>query len=66
MLQVWKNFLKEKGITNYNISAERYFEIWKSEVSDPDEFNERIRKEQTRLETELKQHDLYRNSSDTG
>ncbi|KAI4462264.1 beta13-galactosyltransferase [Holotrichia oblita] len=41
--QVWKSFLKERGITKDYVSAEEYYKIWEDLVHDPVEFLKEMR-----------------------
>lgn len=41
--EIWKQFLREQGIQNMDISADKYFELWKSIVNDPVHFNQDIK-----------------------
>uniref|UniRef100_A0A6P7G7E1 Glycoprotein-N-acetylgalactosamine 3-beta-galactosyltransferase 1-like n=1 Tax=Diabrotica virgifera virgifera TaxID=50390 RepID=A0A6P7G7E1_DIAVI len=36
--QVWKNFLKSRNITNYNISSAEYYQVWENLIDDPTSF----------------------------
>ncbi|GJQ83388.1 hypothetical protein Trydic_g18169 [Trypoxylus dichotomus] len=41
--QVWKAFLKERGITKDYVSAQEYYKLWEDLVHDPEEFWKEMR-----------------------
>ncbi|XP_063233055.1 glycoprotein-N-acetylgalactosamine 3-beta-galactosyltransferase 1-B-like isoform X2 [Bacillus rossius redtenbacheri] len=43
--EVWRQFLREQGVGDADVSAQQFYELWKSEISSPDAFNEKLRRE---------------------